>query len=327
MQATLFGRMPDGTEILCYTLKNIEAEVRILTLGATIADFLVGGQSIVCGFSTLEDYLADDSYQGALIGRVANRVANASFTLNETRYSLFANDGKHSLHGGKCGFNRRLFNVLNATDEAITLTRISPDGEEGYPGNLSLKVTYSLSGTALTIDYTATSDADTPINLTNHSYFNLTGLGSSIMDYEAKICADFYTEVDGELIPTGNRPSVEGTPYDLRTPRRIGEKPNGFDNNFRLQKIGEDNAPTLAAVVRGGDLSLSVYTTMSDLQFYTGCVLAGEPPFRGGIPKAPYTAFCLETQTEPDGPNRGTCLLRAGEVYRHTTVYRVEPLA
>ena len=321
MENRIFGRLSDGTEVRQYILKTAEAEVRVLDFGGIVTDYIVFGRNIVCGFETLEDYLEDTSYQGALIGRFANRIKGAGFVLNGTAYHIGANEGKNSLHGGICGFNRRVFDVARVSDTSLTLTRVSPDGEEGYPGNLTLKVTYSLDGATLSIHYTATSDADTPVSLTNHSYFNLDGIGGSILDHRITIHADRYTAVDDELIPTGERPSVEGTEYDLRNARRIGEKEGGFDTNFMLSKIANAAHPLPAATVEGTDLSLTVYTTCPCIQLYTGCVLEGTPDFRGGIKKAKFTAYCLETQFEPDAPNRGEAILRAGEVYDHTTVY------
>ena len=324
MEIRKFGVFPDGKEVMQYILKTEEAEVRILNFGGIITDFIYKGQNIVCGFETIEDYLADDSYQGALIGRFANRIGGASFTLNGKTYHVGANEGNNTLHGGFSGFNRKFFDVERADGTTLVLTRISPDGEEGYPGNLSVKATYSLKNGDLTISYDAVCDQDTPISLTNHSYFNLTGVGTSVLDYLATIHADRYTAVDNELIPTGESPLVTGTPYDLRTPRRIGEMPGGYDTNFILTKIADDKAPSLAATVVGGKLKLSIYTTQPCIQFYTGCVLEGEPAFRGGVKKALYTAFCLETQAEPDAPRKGEAIIRAKEVYSHTTVYHIE---
>lgn len=324
MNVKKFGTLPSGDEVLQYTLKTEEAEVRILNFGGIVTDFIFGDRNIVCGFETIEEYLLDDSYQGALIGRFANRIAGAAFPLNGRTYKIGANEGKNSLHGGVVGFNRRVFEVKAATDTSLTLARISPDGEEGYPGTLAVEVTYSLEGSSLSIAYKATADADTPVSLTNHSYFNLAGIGTPVLDSLVTIHADRYTEVGEDLIPTGNRPLVAGTAYDLRTPRRIGEKADGYDTNFVLNKAANETAPSLAATVEGGELRLSVYTTQPCIQFYTGCVLEGEPPFRGGVKKARYTAFCLETQSEPNAPNQGDSILRAGDTYSHTTVYRIE---
>lgn len=324
MTPKTFGFLPNGTEVLQYTLKSEVAEVRVLNYGGIITDFIYNGRNIVCGFDTLSDYLIDDSYQGAMIGRYANRIAGAAFMLNGTEYKIGANEGNNSLHGGNIGFNQHVFTVQNATESTLTLSLLSPNGDEGYPGNLNVKIDYTLDGSALTLTYTATTDADTPVSLTNHSYFNLAGIGGSIMDFDACILADRYTEVDDALIPTGNRLPVADTLYDLRTPRKIGEKKDGYDTNFVLNKSSDDlHAPTLAAMVCGGGLTLSVYTTQPCIQFYTGCVLEGEPAFRGGIKKARYTAFCLETQAEPDAPNHGDAILRVGETYKHTTIYHI----
>ena len=206
------------------------------------------------------------------------------------------------------------------------MSRTSPDGEEGYPGNLTVNATYTLQGSDLTISYDAISDQDTPISLTNHSYFNLTGVGTSILDHLVTIHADRYTAVDNELIPTGERPLVEGTPYDLRAPRKIGEKADGYDTNFILTAPSDEKAPALAATVVAKELKLAIYTTQPCIQFYSGCVLEGTPDFRGGVKKARYTAFCLETQAEPDAPRHGDAILRAGERYFHTTVYHIESI-
>ena len=321
MKKRSFGRLPDGAEVTQYILKNSEAEVRILDFGGIVTDYIVFGRNIVCGFETVADYLADTSYQGALVGRFANRIKGASFTLNGKAYHVGANEGKNSLHGGICGFNRRLYDVVSADDTSLTIARKSPDGEEGYPGNLDVKVTYSLEGADLRIHYLATSDADTPVSLTNHAYFNLDGIGGSILGHRIQILADCYTAVDDELIPTGERIPVAGTDYDLRALRPIGDKEGGFDTNFVLAATTDAKHPIPAATVEGKDLSMTVYTTSPSLQLYTGCVLEGTPDFRGGVKKAKFTAYCLETQFEPDAPNRGDAILRAGEVYDHTTVF------
>lgn len=327
MKVQCFGTLADGTEVLQYTLKTETCEVRILNLGGIITDYIFEGRNIVCGFDTLDDYLADTTYQGALVGRVANRIAGAKFSLNGKTYQLSVNEGPNSHHGGKVGFSRRLFRVLSAEDTALVLSLFSPDGEEGYPGNLTVKVTYTLSAASLTIHYEATSDADTPLSLTSHAYFNLDRVGTSVLDYKATILADRYSALDSTLIPTGERPSVEGTEFDLRRARRIGDKVGGFDNNFILSKNADFRRPSLAAIVENDVLSLSLYTTQPCLQLYTACAMEGGPAFRGGVEKKKHTAFCLEAQAEPNAVNRGEGILRAGEIYDHTTVYHLEKKA
>ena len=323
MKIKHYGNLPDGTEVLQYVLKSETTEVRVLNFGGIITDFIYRGRNIVCGFDTLDDYLTDTSYQGALIGRFANRIGGAAFEIDGKTYHIGANEGENSLHGGIVGFNRKIFAAEATAENSLTLTRLSPDGEEGYPGNLSVAATYTLNGSALTISYTATTDAATPVSLTNHSYFNLAGIGTSVLDCPTAIYADRYTAVDATLIPTGEQPAVDGTAYDLRAPRKIGEKEGGFDHNFILTARATDGTPTPAATVCGGGLTLTVSTTQPCIQFYTGCVLEGEPAFRGGVPKAKFTAFCLETQAEPDAPHKGEGILHAGEVYAHTTVYEI----
>ncbi len=327
MKSLHFGTLADGTEVLQYTLRTETCEVRILNLGGIITDYLFEGHNIVCGFDTLDDYLADTTYQGALVGRFANRIAGAKFKLNGKTYHISANEGENSLHGGKVGFSRRVFRVTRAEDTELVLTLFSPDGEEGYPGNLTLKATYTLDGASLKIRYEATADADTPLSLTNHSYFNLDAVGTPVLDCKITVFADRYTAVDSSLIPTGERPSVDGTELDLRNARRIGEKVGGFDNNFILTKSTETHLPSLAAIVENDELSLSLYTTQPCLQLYTAIAMEGGPAFRGGVKKERHTAFCLESQSEPNAPNRGEGILRAGEIYDHTTVYHLEKKA
>ena len=327
MRVQCFGTLTDGTEVLQYTLKTETCEVRVLNLGGIITDYIFEGRNIVCGFDTLDDYLADTTYQGALVGRVANRIANAKFELNGKIYLLSANDGKNSLHGGRIGFSHRMFRVAKAEDTELVLTLFSPDGEEGYPGNVALKVTYILDGASLKLRYEATTDADTPLSLTNHAYFNLDRIGTPVLDYKVTVMADRYTAVDSSLIPTGERPFVEGTEFDLRRARRIGDKVGGFDNNFILSKSADPRRPSLAAIVENDALSLSLYTTQPCLQLYTACAMEGGPAFRGGVEKKKHTAFCLEAQAEPNAVNRGEGILRAGEIYDHTTVYHLEKKA
>lgn len=328
-----FGTLPTGEAVDVYTLQSGEATLRVMTRGATIVNFRVGDTDIVGGFDTLGDYLADESHQGAVIGRVANRIAGASFPMDGKLYRVTKNEGNNCLHSGD-GFDHRLWTAEKATDDSITFRYVSPDGEEGFPHTLDVRVTYRLEGAALLIDYTAVPDGRTPIALTNHAYFNLDGFGGTVDDHVVTIYADRYTEVNDELIPTGNHPSVDGTVFDFRMPHRIGERVGGgfvgYDHNYVLNKdrkyavMGYELA--LAAEVTNGKRKMSVYTNQDGVQFYIGNFLAGKPDFRGGVPRVTHGAFCLETQSEPDCVHRGAGFYARGEVYRHMTVYRVETL-
>jgi aldose 1-epimerase len=329
----LFGYLPDGTPIEEYELHSDKLSVSILTLGGILRTLKVNGRDVIGGYDTLEAYLyeAGGSYQGAIIGRVGNRIANGRFRQNGKLYRLAKNNGRHHLHGGLVGFNLRVWTVEEADDSHLTLSLFSPDGEEGYPSNLFVKVTYSVEGDALMLAYNATSDGDTPINLTNHTYFNLGGLASGdVLDYVAQTHADTYTEVDGGLIPTGNHPSVAGTPFDFRTPKAIGadlgEALEGYDHNFIFAgaPMGEICGTALphVATVTGKDMALEVYTDAPCAQFYTANFLFGLPDFKGGVKREKRHAFCFETQREPDGVNHGAEPLHAGELFHTVTVYR-----
>ena len=332
MDDCLFGRTEDGTVIEQHTIKSAHLSVDILSYGATLRTLLVDGRDIIGGYDTLDAYLADDDpYQGACIGRVGNRIANGRFEMNGKEYTLSCNNGKHHLHGGVAGFNRRVFTIDEKDSTHISLSRLSPDGEEGYPANLHVRVTYSVTDDCLKIRYDAVADGDTPINLTNHSFFNLDGLGAgTILDHTVMIRADHYTEVNAEAIPTGNRPCVAGTPFDFRTPKRIRDalppELDGFDHNFIFNDAPKKEVCGLllphVATVCGKDLAMEVYTTSPCAQFYTGNFLGGALRFKGGVPKTKQHLFCFETQTEPDGIHHGVPPLRRGERFCSLTVYR-----
>ncbi len=333
----LFGKNENGQEVYCYTLVNGKMRAEILTLGGIIRVLEFGGVDVVGGFDTLEGYLADTTYQGAIIGRVGNRIKNASFTLNGAEYKLYKNNGNNHLHGGKEGFNKKNWSVLVHDAKSITLAYSSPDGEEGYPGKLDVKVKYTLYPDALRIDYEAKSDKDTYCNLTNHAYFNLDGVGESeIINHSLSINHISYTAVDSELIPTGEHPSLDFSPYDFRKEKKIGkeligknrdEQLYGYDHNFILdaeQKVEFDG--TLyndAAILKSGKLSMSVYTTKPCIQLYTGAFIEDDKNnFKGNKVKFPRMALALETQFEPDAPTRCENVLLAGVLYKHSTVYR-----
>ena len=330
MNKEFFGTLPTGEEISLYTIKNENATLTVMERGGTIVKFEVFGKDIIGGYDTLDAYLEDTSHQGALIGRIANRIANASFEMDGKVYNLPKNDNGNCLHGGR-GFDHRVWNIDEVGSDYITLSYTAADGEEGFPSELKCVVTYKLEDTSLLIDYKAYPGGKTPIALTNHAYFNLNGFGGTVEDHKIKIYADRFTEVDEKLIPNGNRPSVEGTVFDLRTPTRMGERCSadfvGYDHNFILNGepketlFGKELA--LIAEVWADELSMNVYTDQPGVQFYMGNFMGKGPAFRGGHKPIVHGAFCLETQTEPDCINHGVGFYDAGQVYTHSTVYKV----
>ena len=338
---TSFGVTADGRMVDAWTLRAGGYSAQILTYGGILRAFTVpapgGSRDIVLGCETLEDYEGQDKYLGALVGRVANRIGGAAFGLNGKRYALAANSGPNCLHGGRRGFDRAVWRAREV-DGTLVLTHVSPDGDEGFPGALEARVTWSLTADGvLRLDYWAKSDADTLCNLTNHSYFNLLGHGAgTLAGQQIQIFAGAVTQTDGDSTPTGALLPVEGTPFDLRKPRDIlaglaMEYPqltlgNGYDHNFVLHSTPVSPL-SLAARAEGGGLALECLTTQPGLQFYTANYLDGVPG-KGGAVYGPRSAFCLETQGWPDAIHHGSFpspVLRAGETYRHTTVYRVGP--
>jgi aldose 1-epimerase len=332
MEKTLFANY-NGAEIYEYIISNGIIEAHILNFGGILKNLFFDGVDVVCGFDTLDDYLADSTYQGARIGRYANRIKRAHFTLNGKEYNVGKNEGRNHLHGGISGFNRKVWSVKEATDTSITLSLFSPDGDEGFPGNLDVTVTYSLNESALCIDYFGRCDSDTVLNMTNHAYFNLNGCGNgTILDHKIKINANFATMVDEELIPT-EQIEVTGSAFDLRSPTRIGDRINddfiGYDHNFvidttiPMQDMYGFNVRKIAELANDS-ITMTVYTDQTDVQLYAGLTLGGEPIFKGGMPRVNYGALCLETQFEPDSPNKNKSILRANELYRHTTLYKFD---
>ena len=305
-----------------------------MSRGATIVRFVSFGIDIMGGFDTLEDYLLDRSYQGAVVGRVANRVENARFTMDGVEYHLTANSGGNCLHGGQFGFTFKTFEEKEYSENSVTLSYTSPDGEEGFPATVYTEVTYTLNGNTLVIDYKATPDGKTPIALTNHAYFNLDGLSGNVLGHTLKVYAKKYTAVDERLIPTGPHPDVFGTELDFTEPRVIGERFSdsfkGYDHNFVLSpevfEYFEGRRLGLAAEAWGKSLKMSTYTDQPGLQLYTSNGLSGGPNFKGGIPKTPYSTLCLEAQTEQNAVNKGETFYDKGEVYRQTTAYKIEKI-
>lgn len=289
---------------------------------------------VVLGYDTLEEYIDGNSTHGALVGRYANRIGGAKININGTEYKLSPNDNKvNHLHGGFFGYNKRVWTVdavEDGSEPSVTFGYISPDGEENFPGTLKISVKYTLtSANALVIEYTAVSDADTVINLTNHSYFNLKGAGNGdIKDHIVQINSDKYTPVDELLIPTGKIAYVMGTAFDFTNPKRIGEEmdngrlPAGFDHNFILGAPGEMRTAAVVEEPQSGRV-MTVKTDKPAIQFYIGIGLNGETG-KGGSKYEQYAGLCLESQFSPDTPNQPqfpTCVFKAGETYHFTTSY------
>lgn len=335
-----FGTMPDGQPIDRYTLRNANGMVvDVITYGANIQSIQApdrDGQlgDVILGFEELDPYVNVYSRFGAIVGRYANRIADGRFTLDGTTYELARNNGDNHLHGGVRGFDKRVWTaevVAEADQPTLRLTYLSPDGEEGYPGNLTVQVDYTLTDdNEIVMDYTATTDKATPVNLTNHSFFNLSaGAAPTVLNHVVTLHADRYTPVDDEQIPTGEIAPVAGTPLDLTQPEPVGEDlgaAGGYDHNFVLNK-DEAGALTLAARVEEpvSGRTLEVLTTEPGLQFYTGNALDGSVTGKDGRVYVQYAGLCLEAQHYPDSPNHPnfpSTILRPDETYRQTTIYR-----
>ena len=346
MRKQPFGRAPGGEAVDLYTLANAKGlEAAITNYGGIVVSLRVPDRAgklgdVVLGFDTLDGYLKEHPYFGAIIGRYGNRIGKARFTLNGVTYTLAANNGENHLHGGKKGFDKAVWKARDASDAnsgRLELTYTSADGEEGYPGNLAVAVTYSLDDSnELRIDYRATTDKDTVVNLTNHSYFNLAGEGQGdILSHRVMIAADRFTPADAGLIPTGELRPVKGTPLDFTQPTAIGARINnadeqlklghGYDHNFVLNSGG--GPLTLAARVSepASGRVMEVLTTEPGLQLYTGNFLDGSIRGKQGKVYAHRYGFCVETQHFPDSPNKPafpSVVLKKGAVYQTSTVFR-----
>jgi aldose 1-epimerase len=342
-----FGKTPDGQDVDLYTLTNKNGvEAAISTYGGVVVSLKVPDRDgklgdVVLGFDSVDGYVSDKSYFGAIIGRYGNRIGHGQFSLDGKTYTLAKNNGENTLHGGNKGFNKAVWTAkeIPAKDgQALELTYLSKDSEEGFPGNLHVRVVYTLTDSnALRIDYSATTDKDTVVNLTNHSYFNLAGPGSGdILGDVLTIEADKFTPVDAGLIPTGELRDVAGTPFDFRKPTAIGTSINsddeqiklggGYDHNFVLRrKMGAPISLAARVVDPKTGRVLEVWTTEPGIQFYTGNFLDGSAHGKGGISYAKRSAFCLETQHFPDSPNKPkfpSTELKPGKRYHTTTIYR-----
>lgn len=336
---TPFGSF-ENHEIAQYTITNPSGmQVSILNYGGIVTGIITpdkdgNKENVVLSYTSLDGYLQKGNpYFGALIGRYGNRIANGKFTLDGKTYTLATNNNGNSLHGGIRGFDKVVWTAEKLPgDSSLQLTYLSKDGEEGYPGNLNVKVIYTLSAdNALEIDYSATTDKATPLNLTNHTYFNLSaGKDSTILAQKVMINADKYTEANDKLIPTGKLPDVKGTPMDFTTEKAVGKDmgqvKGGYDHNWILNKNGTGVEKAATVYDPASGRFMEVFTTQPGLQFYTGNFLDGTlTNTAGGARYMQHAALCLETQHFPDSPNQPAfpnTILKPGETYSHKTVYK-----
>ena len=338
-----YGTTKNNEEVSMYTIKNnSDMEVDIINYGATIVSIRVPDKNgniddVALGYDTLEAYENGDKYLGALIGRCGNRIKNASFKLNGKEYNLAKNNGNNHLHGGNTGFDKVVWKVEIVEENKLKLSYLSKDGEENYPGNLKVNVYYSLNDqNELKIEYYATTDEDTLVNLTNHSYFNLSGkLSDNILNEELLINADKFTVTDSESIPTGELRDVSNTPMDFRTLKVIGNDIDsdyeqirfgqGYDHNWMLNSNGDINILAAKVVDEISGRIMEVYTTSEGVQFYSGNFLDGTGSSKNGNGYNKRSGLCLETQFIPDSINHdnfSSCILKVNEEYRHTTIYK-----
>jgi len=323
------------------TLKNKYLQATITNYGARLVGLLTADKDgnqvdVVAGFKSVKEYEnASSPYYGATIGRFANRIAKGKFSLNSKTYQLPVNNGTNCLHGGG-GVHNKVWDILDEQDQCIVMQLFSPDGENGFPGNMYIKVTYTLNDSAVMIDYEATTDSDTVVNLTNHAYFNLNGEGSgNILGHTLQINADTYTPINENLIPTGELATVAHSPFDYRVAKAIGRDietgyeqltlARGYDHNYVLNKVDGQN-PTFAAKAIGDKtgVTMEVQTTEPGMQLYTGNFMNGTNTFKGGSKDDFRSTFCLETQHFPNSPNQPafpSTVLGAGQVFKSSSVY------
>jgi aldose 1-epimerase len=339
-----FGKTGDGTPVEVFTLTNKAGlEIKAISFGAIITSIRVPDRTgaladVALGFDTLDGYLKEHPFFGTVVGRYGNRIGGASFTLDGRTYTLAANNGPNHLHGGVRGFDKYVWTpeVLKGVT-GVAFTRTSPDGEEGYPGIVQVRVSYVLhDANELSIEYRATTDKATPINLTQHTYFNLAGHNAgSIVDHELMLAADRYTPVDSTLIPTGEIAPVAGTPLDFRQPTRIGARIDdphqqimfglGYDHNWVINRKGDGLQLAARVYEPKSGRTLEVRTTEPGVQFYTGNFLDGTVKGKGGAVYNRRNGFCLETQHYPDSPNKPafpSSIVRPGQTYQSQTVWR-----
>ena len=337
-----FGKLPDGTAIDIYTLKNAELTVRITNYGARIVSLATKDRDgrmgdVALGYDSVEGYVAEEvskTFVGAIVGRYGNRIRNGKFSIDGHTYQIPLNNGANALHGGPHGFDDQVWTGKELPN-GVEMTLVSKDGDMGFPGTLTLHVRYTLAGSALHMNYAATTDKTTVVNVTNHAYFNLAGDGSgTILDQVMQINADEYTPVDAGLIPVGGAKPVAGTPFDFNKPTAIGARINepneqlkfggGYDHNWILRgKNGEMKVAARVYDPKSGRV-LKVETTEPGVQFYSGNAIPGLYKGKTGVMYGKYAGFCLETQHYPDSPNQPafpSTLLKPGETMRSETVY------
>ncbi len=338
-----FGKTPDGTAVDIYTLTNAKGmKARIMTYGGIVVSLETPDRNgkmadVVLGYDSLDGYFRNNPYFGAIVGRYGNRIAKGRFKLNGVEYKLAVNNGENSLHGGLKGFDKKVWKAVRADGTTLELNYLSPDGEEGYPGNLNTTVRYTLTDdNGLHIDYEATTDKDTVLNLTNHSYFNLAGQGNGdILKHVMMIDADKFTPIDAGLIPSGELRRIAGTPLDFRKPVAIGARidsddeqmklAGGYDHNYVLNRTGRGLILAARVTEPGTGRVMEVLTSQPGLQFYSGNFLDGTIRGKGGNVYGKRSGFCLETQHFPDSPNHPefpSVVLKPGQKFQSTTIYR-----
>lgn len=335
-----FGCTPSGERVDQIILDNGSVVCKVITFGAAIRTLCVPDRNgravdVVLGYDTLGEYETQGGYLGATVGRYANRISGSRFSIRDKSYTLYPNDGENHLHGGKIGYSHRVWRIDSVAENSVRLSLDSYDGEEGYPANLKAYVTYSLRENALIVNHEAIADGDTICNLINHSYFNLSGHDSGVVDEQKiRICAQSFTPTDAACIPTGDILSVEGTPMDLRSLTEFRDcfnsafqqlrQARGADHNFVVcGDMGELRLAAEAQSMRTG-ISMRVYTTLPGLQLYTANFIEPGTKGKNGCHYGPHHAFCLETQYFPDSPNQPSfpsALLRTNQWYNHTTEY------
>ena len=343
MKTTVFGKLPDGREVYQYTLSNgAGMTVQTISYGAAITSLSVPGRNgtmadVVLGYDTIDGYISGTAYLGAIVGRYGNRIGKGQFKLDGKQYQLTINDGENHLHGGKIGFDKVLWDAKILSDSSIRLQYVSRDGEEGYPGTVTLKVTYTLTEkNELRVDYDGATDQPTILNPTQHSYFNLSGsFNNTILNHLLMIDADGFTPVDKGLITTGQIAGVANTPMDFRTPIAIGAHINdpdeqlafgkGYDHNWVLKGTAGRVRKVAELYEEASGRLMTVFTDQPGLQFYSGNFLDGSAKGKYGIAYQQRTGLCLETQAFPDTPNKPQfppVTLRPGQTYRQTTIYQ-----